>query len=271
MKNIAHRIIVIATIFYLGNCDFQNYLLYYPSKQKPFQNSLAAFRIEFWGCHLDDYRGYISTIPIPNPRGTIIVFHGNAGSAFDRIYYLQALAPLGYRVILAEYPGYGGREGELGETGFVSDAKETVRLAFEQYGKRIYLLGESLGCGVAAAAAKNLSVQIDGIILITPWDSLLSIAKEKFPWLPVRLLLKDKYDSIENLKAFQGKIAVIGAEYDEVIPINHAYALHQALPSYKRMWVIKHAGHNNWHNFVDSSWWQSVINFIEERNKQSGT
>jgi len=195
-------------------------------------------------------------------KGTIVVFHGNAGAAADRVYYAEALAPLGYRVILAEYPGYGGRKGKPGETIFVNDAKETARLAFEQFGKPVFLLGESLGCGVAAAAAGDSAVQIDGLILMAPWDTLLSVAKEKFPWLPVRLFLNDKYDSIGNLKHFRGRIAIAGAERDDVIPIHHADALYQSLSGEKKMWIIKTAGHNDWFDLVGPSWWKDVMDYV---------
>jgi pimeloyl-ACP methyl ester carboxylesterase len=191
-----------------------------------------------------------------------VVFHGNAGTAADRSYYVNALASLGYRVILAEYPGYGARKGELGEIPFVNDAKETLRLASDKYGKPIYLLGESLGCGVVAAVAKETPVQIKGIILIAPWDTLLAVAKEKYRWLPVRLFLNDKYDSIQNLKSFRGRIAIIGAERDEVIPIHHAQTLYTSLLVNKKMWTIKGAGHNDWPELVDLSWWKEITDFI---------
>ena len=87
---------------------------------------------------------------------------------------------LGFRVILAEYPKYGGRPGKVGEKSFVAAGMETVRLAFEQYGEPLYLVGESLGCGVAAAVAKQTSVPIAGIILITPWDTLASVPSHSF-------------------------------------------------------------------------------------------
>jgi len=237
-------------------------MLYYPNSHLPTQNELAAHQIQFWGYGSSDYRGFISTVAISDVKGTIVVFHGNAGTAADRAYYVNALVSFGYRIILAEYPGYGARKGKLGEMPFVDDAKETLRLASEKYGKPIYLLGESLGCGIAAAVTKETPVQIKGIILITPWDTLLAVAKEKFPWLPVRLFLHDKYDSIQNLKTFQGRIAIIGAERDKVIPIHHAQALYASLLVSKKMWVIKGAGHNDWLEMVDLSWWKEIADFI---------
>jgi len=170
---------------------------------------------------------------------------------------------LGFRVILAEYPQYGGRPGEVGEKPFVADGLETVKLAYKQYGEPLYLLGESLGCGVNAAVAKQSSVPIAGIILITPWDTLASVAKSLFPFLPVKLVLTDKYDSIENLKSFKRKISVIGAERDEILPIRHAMNLYNALPEgKKRMWIIKGAGHNDWPFRADASLFQEMTDFV---------
>jgi pimeloyl-ACP methyl ester carboxylesterase len=196
------------------------------------------------------------------------VFHGNGGTAADRRFYPDVLGAHGYRVILAEYPMYGGRKGELGERAFVADGIETVHLAFEEYGDPLYILGESLGSGVAAAVAGEASVKVDGIVLITPWDTLESVAKTKFPFLPVRLLLKDKYDSIENLHSFKGKIAVVGAERDEIIPVIHAENLFNSLPGNgKRMWTIEEAGHNDWYMYTNPSWWEDIIGFVSGNEK----
>ena len=215
-----------------------------------------------------DYRG-LAAAEEPRPcKGTVIVFHGNAGTAADRRYYPDALGIRGYRVILAEYPMYGGRKGELGEKAFVADGIGTVHLAFEEYGGPLYILGESLGSGVAAAVAGQTSVKIDGIILITPWDTLESVAKTKFPFLPVRLLLKDNYDSIENLHSFKGKIALVGAQRDEIIPIKHAGNLFSSLPgNAKRMWTIEGAGHNDWYTYTNSSWWKEITGFVSGNEK----
>jgi hypothetical protein len=180
---------------------------------------------------------------------------------------VNALGALGYRVILAEYPRYGGRKGELGEEAFVKDGSETVRLAFVKYGDPLFVLGESLGCGVAAAIAKETSVKIDGIILITPWDTLESVARSKFPFLPVRWLLKDRYDSIDNLKSFKGRIAVVGAGRDELIPIRHAQNLYHSLSGEAtRMWTIEAAGHNDWPMFIKVTWWKEVMDFVSNND-----
>jgi uncharacterized protein len=266
-----HHFKIIAAIIILlafPGCDLQDTMLYYPSFHRPSPEFLSTRHLRFWPADDTDYRGFISTIPNDRAKGTIIVFHGNAGTAAERDYYVQALAPLGYRVILAEYPGYGARTGKPGEASFVNDARSVLRLAFERSEKPVFLLGESLGCGVAAAAANDMTVPIEGIILITPWDTLLSVAKGKFPWLPVRMFLRDTYDTAGNLRLFQGPIAVIGAERDEVIPVRHAQELYRSLSGKKKMWMITGAGHNDWPDRMDPSWWREIMEFARGKNSE---
>ena len=241
----------------------QNRFLYFPEPQWPTEQMLAHENMKLWQATASDYQGLIAAHDAPAPKGTIVLFHGNGGTALDRGFYFAPLEELGFRVILAEYPKYGGRPGKVGEKPFVAAGLETPRLAFEQYKDLPYLVGESLGCGVAAAVAKQTSVPIAGIILITPWDTLASVAKSIFPFLPVKLVLTDKYDSIENLKSFRKKISVIGAEHDEILPIKHAVNLYNALPEgRKRMWIIKGAGHNDWPMHADASLFKEMTDFV---------
>ena len=245
-------------------CSVEEGFLYFPDVSRPSEESLRARRLKIWQASLTDYRGLINVEETARPKGTVIVFHGNAGKASDRVFYVETFTALGYRVILAEYPGYGGRRGSLGEKAFVTDAVETIRLAFEQFGGPQFLVGESLGCGVVAAAAAKTHIKTAGVILVTPWDTLVSVARSKFPYLPVRFLLTDRYDSIGNLKAYKGRVAVVGAEKDEIIPLKHAGNLYDSLRvGKKRMWIIKAAGHNNWPVYSQPSLWKELMEFME--------
>jgi uncharacterized protein len=254
---------LMTALLFLAGCDVQYQMLYYPSPSTPSEQSIAGTGIRFWPSFSRDYRGYIGGNETGHVKGTFVVFHGNGGIAADREFYAKTLGSFGYRVILAEYPMYGGRKGELGETAFVKDADETVRLAFETFGGPIFLLGESLGCGVVSAVAHSTKVPIDGIVLITPWDSLYSVAKSYYPYLPVRLLLKDSYDNVANLASFRSRIAIVGARQDEIIPIGHARGLYRALASHEvKMWEIEGAGHNDWPMMASPQWWKEVTSFI---------
>ena len=118
----------------------------------------------------EGFRGFTANEERADAQGTVIVFHGNAGAAYHRDYYIKALSPLGLRVILAEYPGYGGRVGRPTEEVLVNDALETLRLAYQSYGEPLYVWGESLGGGVVSGAVRRTEVPLKGAVLFLPWD-----------------------------------------------------------------------------------------------------
>src|SRR5262249_15958218 len=153
--------------------------------------------------------------PAAPVRGTAIVFHGNAGHVGHRGFYANALGPLGMRVILVEYPGYGPRPGKPGEASFLADAMQTLALAHRLYGPPLLVIGESLGSAVAAAAAARQPELVAGLLLITPWDRLANVGSYHYPWLPVKWMLRDEYDSLAQLAGFDRPVVVALAEHDE--------------------------------------------------------
>ncbi len=263
-RETTHKILLFVIMaLCVGGCNMQNRFLYFPSAERPAARILEREGVKLWQETDGDYQGLIAAGEAPAPHGTIVLFHGNGGTALDRTFYVTPFMELGFRVILAEYPKYGGRPGKVGEKPFVADGLETVRYASEQYGPPLYVLGESLGCGVAAAVVKGTDLPVAGIMLITPWDTLASVAKSLFPFLPVKLVLTDTYDNAANLQSFQKHIAVIGAEHDEILPIRHAINLYDALPEgKKRLWIIKGAGHNDWPFHADPSLFKDITDFV---------
>lgn len=265
------RILVILfiayAVFVLLAFLMQRRLLYLPSQTLPSSPQLARAGLRFWPADGNDYRGFVSVAPsswrhLSWRNGVVIVFHGNAGAAWQRNYYVEALEPLGYRVLLAEYPGYGGRAGEPGEAVLVADAQETLRRAYEEFGPPIYLWGESLGAAVAAAVAAQPSAPVAGLVLLTPWDSLTELAQRIYPFLPVRWLLLDRYDSVRYLEGVSIPTALVIAERDEIIPRGHSERLYAALTAPKRSWVLPNAGHNSWPVEPHHGWWREVMAFV---------
>jgi pimeloyl-ACP methyl ester carboxylesterase len=243
----------------------QKKLLYFPDRPS-LQILIASsshFGLELWPSQDANYRGLINTIPRADYTGTVIVFHGNGGSARDRLYYIQPLERLGYRVILAEYPDYGARPGRHGERTFAADAIETVNIARKTFAGPLILWGESLGCGVAANVVKHLVKKPDGVVLLTPFDSLPNLAQKLYRFLPARLLVKDKYDNIGNLRDYAGPIAVLMAGQDEIIPGILTKHLYESLTTSKKLWVFPNAGHNSWPADPDEPWWAEVMTFLE--------
>jgi fermentation-respiration switch protein FrsA (DUF1100 family) len=207
-----------------------------------------------------DFRGLVAE-PAGGARATAIVFHGNAGHVGHRTFYARALTPLGLRVILAEYPGYGPRGGKARQATLVADARETVTLAFHQYGAPLVPIGESLGSGVAAAAAAAQQELIAGLLLITPWDRLANVASHHYPWLPVKWMLRDEYDSAAALVGFNRPVVVAVAERDSIVPARFGTALYAELQAPKRLLVIEASEHNDWSHRVNAQWWRAAIGF----------
>jgi pimeloyl-ACP methyl ester carboxylesterase len=245
-------------ILLAGLAMLQNRLLYFPDKAAPEEMVSAGLRA--WPTP-DDFRGLVAE-PAGPVRGTAIVFHGNAGHAGHRAFYATALTPLGLRVILAEYPGYGPRDGAVGEQNLVADAEQTVALAYRRYGAPLLLVGESLGAGVVAAASARQRDKTTGLLLITPWDRLEHVAAHHYSWLPVKWLLRDRYDNVTHLASFGRPVVVAVAERDSIVPIRFGVALYEALADPKRLTVFKAAGHNDWPARVDNTWWREAITFL---------
>jgi len=236
----------------------QNRLLYFPDKATI--DEMVAGGMDAWPTPRE-FRGLVAEPP-GAVRGTVIVFHGNAGHAAHRTFYANVLAPVGLRVILAEYPGYGPRDGALGERSLVADAEQTLLLAHRRHGVPLLVIGESLGAGVAAAAAAHQRDKVAGLLLITPWDRLENIAAHHYPWLPVSWFLRDRYDSAANLASFGRPVIVAVAERDSIVPARFGKALYEALAQPKRLTMMKGAEHNDWPARVDETWWRDIIAFL---------
>ena len=248
----------LAALVLWSGLPVQNWLLYFPGRAPlgdVTRGGLAAWPSE------GDFRGLVAE-PAGTPRATAVIFHGNAGHAGHRRFYAEALVPAGVRVILAEYPGYGPRDGKLGEAWFLEDARATVQRAYARHGAPLIVMGESLGASVAAGAAGLEGDRAAALWLITPWDRLVNVAKHHYPWAPVGLLLRDRYDSVERLSTFDRPVLVDVAEHDEIVPARFGQALYESLQAPKRLRLMPGARHNDWPVTADEGWWRAALDFL---------
>ncbi len=253
-------LLMLLTVFLL-----QRKMLYFPVRltQQQHEELIMGLNLQPWPS-ASELHGLISKVPLVEAKGTVLVFHGNAGAALHRTYYIDALQSLGYRVILAEYPGYGLRKGTPSEASMIQDGIATAKMALREFKEPLFLCGESLGSGVVAGIAAALEVPVKGLLLITPFDSMTKVAQHHYWFFLAGWLLLDKFDNVPKLRDFQGHIAVLLAEQDEVIPNQRTMALFDALAERKRLWRFKNAGHNtlpmeSWH-----PWWQEAMQFIDQ-------
>jgi uncharacterized protein len=199
---------------------FQRSIIYFPSHHSE-TNGLAPWAAD--GSRI----GYARKVD--NPRNVWLFIHGNAGQAADRTYALHCFSN-NDSVYILEYPGYGNREGAPGRKSFDSAAESAYRELRRAYPNRpVCIAGESIGSGPASSLAR-LQNPPDKIVLVVPFDTLARVAKNQFPFLPTSLLLFDRWDNIEALSGYKGKVEIFGATGDSIIPVRHARELARALP-----------------------------------------
>ena len=178
-----------------------------------------------------------------NPRAIWLMMHGNGGQAADRDYVLPRMSEHDSLYVL-EYPGYGSREGSPSRESMDRAASEAYQLLRSRHPKTpVCVLGESIGSGPACALAAEKTPP-DKIVLVVPFDILANVAAQHFPYLPVRLLLRDNWNNVESLRQYAGPIEIFGAKDDGVIPIEHARALAKQIAH--AHFVELPGGHNAW-------------------------
>ena len=231
--------ISIAVLVYAGVCVIvyanQRNAIYYPTPEVR-ASGVSDIRLESDGETLKIWR-------LANAGGAnaIIYFGGNAEEVSGNIPDFRNLFPQ-HNVYLVNYRGYGGSSGKPSEAGFYKDALAVFDEIRSRYAG-ISVVGRSLGSGVATYLAAMRDV--DRLVLITPFDSVESVAKKALPILPVSLLLKDKFDSVGRVSEIEAPVLVVTAEHDEVIASQHSIALADAFPeSQVTVEFIPNASHN---------------------------
>lgn len=181
---------------------------------------IESLRLEVQGATLEGVRR-----PALEPNAPLLFyFGGNANDATRFTQYAKALK--GYEIICFNYRGYGKSSGEPSEKVLFEDAL----LIYDTYAKdnSVVLVGRSLGSGVASYVASKRKVQ--GLVLITPYDSISSMAKEKYPFLPIDFLLKHTFNSLQYISSVRASVAVIEVTNDTTIPRFHLERLLEAMP-----------------------------------------
>lgn len=174
---------------------------------------------------------------------TLLVLHGNAGHRGHRLDWIEELHGLGWGVFMPDYRGYGGSSGAPTEEGLYRDAQAAANW-LEANGERLLVyLGESLGCGVAVELAKRRPPA--GLILQSGFSSAVDVAAMAYPYLPVRLLLRDRYESTSKMSTISCPLLVIHGERDSIIPVRLGRALYEAANEPKEWWVVPGADHND--------------------------
>lgn len=233
-------LLTVAALAYAGVCALlyfkQRDMMYYPQFTRV-DAAQTDFSIERDGAVL---RGWVLNADKPK---AIVYFGGNGESVqANREDFLRWFP--GHSVYLVAYRGYGASDGQPDEKALFADALAVFdRARSEHPGQAVAVVGRSLGSGVAAYVASQRPV--DRLALITPFDSLADVAQSHYRWLPVRWLIKDRYDSVANLARYEGPLLVVRAGRDEVIPAANTARLVASLRKPPQVATLPEAGHND--------------------------
>ncbi len=243
---------------------FQRGYIYYPRRTsfEDAERRAARDRLQPWRAADGRLIGW-RTAPADE---RILVFHGNAGSAVDRAYFAWAFAqrPGGrdWQVCILEYPGYGPREGRPSESALVGAGLKALDALLAEADRPVVLLGESLGSGVAARVAAERPEHVAGLLFLTPFPSLADVAAAHYPYVPVRWLLRDRYDAAKALRAYNGPLVVVVAENDRVVPARLGRRLLEGYAGPKRLFVQEGRDHNTLDLDPNSTWWSEAVEFL---------
>ena len=197
------------------------------------------------------------------PRVTMIVFNGNAGHRALRAPLAAALAPHGVATLLMDYRGYGGNAGSPSEEGLARDARAArayVASRRDVDPTRIVYFGESLGTGVAVRLASEQ--RPFGLILRSPFPSLVDVGRYHYPLLPVAWLLRDRFDCIARIRQVGCPLLVIAGDRDSIIPLAMSERLFAASPEPKRLVTIPGADHNDDELLAGSRMIAAIVDFL---------
>ena len=174
---------------------------------------------------------------------TILFLHGNAGTLENRIYKLNEFYNLNLNYLIFAYRGYSGNGGKPTERGIYYDANEAIKW-LKSNGvkeKNIVIYGESLGTGVATHLSQNK--KFAGVILETPFTSMIDAAKKFYPYIPVGLLLKDKFENKNKIKNIKSPILIMHGEKDQIVPFEMGRKMFEIANEPKYSYFTKYDNH----------------------------
>ncbi|MFY9655772.1 MAG: alpha/beta hydrolase, partial [Methylocystis sp.] len=179
----------------------------------------------------------------PRPdKPVVLYFHGAAGALVKRVPRLRLFVESGFGLLVVSYRGYSGSTGRPTEAGLLRDAECAYREACASYGaERLVIMGVSLGTGVAVALAAKSEAR--ALILLAPFLSAVEIAERRFPFLPVRRLMRDPFRSDLVVPGVRMPLLVIHGESDPIIPIASGRRLYELAKGPKKFLSVPGGGH----------------------------
>jgi uncharacterized protein len=252
---------------------FQRQLLYHPGGQLPTPRAAGVSEMEAVTLRTEDGLDLVSWYAAARgDRPTVVYFHGNAGNIGDRASKARRFLDAGFGLLLVSYRGYGGNPGRPTEQGLYADGRAALDflLAGGTAAGRVVLFGESLGSGVAVhlAAEQGRRQPVAAVVLETPYSSIVEVAGAHYPFAPVRILAKDRFEAATKIAGVGAPVLMFHAEDDRTIPIRFARRLFAAARQPKEAEWFAEGGHEG---LFDAGADRVVLDFIRRHAGSAST
>ena len=201
-----------------------------------------------------------------DPVAAVLVLPGNAGNRAGRAPLAAALRGAGLATLLVDYRGYGGNPGRPTQDGLLEDARAAAAALLKASGvgpDRLVYFGESLGAAVAAGLAAEQPPA--ALVLRSPFPSMTEMGQRELPWLPVRLLLRDRFPTTEWVARYQGPTLVVAGAADTLVPPQLSQRVADAASGPVEVVVVPGAGHNDRALLDGEQMTAAILGFLEER------
>jgi uncharacterized protein len=222
----------------------QRSLVYFPSvfTREQVDQMAQSARLERWTNSAGQFIGLKRPSPRQPAKGTVMIMYGNGSTAIGCEHYVNDMQSVAaFDIFILEYPGYEDRPGSPSQGSLFNAADDAFRMLSTN--RPIYLVGESLGSGVASYLAGTYSNKIAGAVLISPFNRLTDVAQNHYPQLPVQQMLLDRFPSEEYLRHYRGKIGVTVDGRDTVVPEEFGLRLYNSYAGPKKLWEFPNGGH----------------------------
>lgn len=267
MISTAGYVVVIAVAVLALIWTLQRRLMYFPVGGVPTAAELGLTGVEPVTFETTDglgLSGWFFAASGPSPPVTVVVFNGNAGNRAHRAPLAAALRRHGLQVLLVDYRGYGGNPGAPSKNGLAADARAArayVAGRPDVDRSRIVYFGESLGTAVAV----DLAVEHPpaALVLRSPFTSMRELGQHHYPFLPVGLLLRDRFAAIDQIQRVRVPLLVIAGGHDRIVPIDNSRRLYDAAVAPKTLFVLPDADHNDYELLAGDQMIQAVIRFLQ--------
>jgi pimeloyl-ACP methyl ester carboxylesterase len=187
-----------------------------------------------------------------------LVYYGGNGEGLDWLVELLSSNFPAHTSYLVAYRGYGASEGKPSERVLTTDALAVFDYAAARHRGLVDVVGRSLGCAVAMQVAARRRAR--RLVLITPFDSMAALAAEHYPRLPVRMMLRDRWDSAAVAHRLRAPVLVVRAGLDELVFPAATDRLLAALPAEPRVLNLSESDHDTVH--ADPTYWPTIVKFL---------